>query len=174
VEFDWLPKELIMKCDFCVARHHKAHGGSLPKILWQRETMLIVGMHGDLLTLLGSATAAWKICLAFGVAAAVALVLAAVLNWWIALALIPLAFGTIYFKKRETESYAMIAAIILAFEMLAGDFAGWGARFPNAMRQARRIISHDPLNNPTRLLDIYLPRRGDLDPILLGKLGPSG
>jgi hypothetical protein len=135
--------------------------------------MVFVGTHGDLRTLLGSATAARKIILAFGVVTALALVLAVVLNWWIALALIPAVFAINYFKRREAEFYTLIAAIILAFEMLADDFAGWGTRFPDAMRQARRIFDENLSNDRTRLLDIYLPHRADLDPVLLEQFRPS-
>src|SRR5438270_6682861 len=98
VEFEWLPKGLTTRCNALVAAHHKTYGGSVPKIVGHRDTLVIVLTHEDLRTLLGSATAAWKISLALGVAAAFAFVLAAVLNWWINLALIPMLSGMIYFQ----------------------------------------------------------------------------
>jgi hypothetical protein len=68
MEFGWLPSNVTIKCHALVVANRKAFGGSLPKLLWQRDTMVFVAMHPDLLTLLGSATAARKICLLFGVA----------------------------------------------------------------------------------------------------------
>jgi hypothetical protein len=108
-----------------------------------------------------------------GVVAVLAFVLAAVLNWWITLALIPTVSGMIYFYKLGANSYTLIAAIILAFEMLADDFAGWGTRFPDAVHQARKIFTETEQNNLTRLLDIYFPSRAHLDPALLQQFGPS-
>ena len=174
MQFDWLPKELITKCNFFVASYHRTYGGSLPQLLWQRETMIIVRTHGDLLALLGSAAAARKISVGFGVAVALVLVLAAVLNWWIALALVPSVFAAIYFERRETEFHSLIAAILLAFEVLVDDVAGWGTRFPNARQEARMVLNSDPPNKRTKLLDIYLPNRADLDPTFVRGFGPSG
>src|SRR5205085_7563353 len=113
---------------------------SVPKIVGHRDTLVIVLTHEDLRTLLGSATAAWKISLALGVAAAFAFVLAAVLNWWINLALIPMLSGMIYFQKLGANSYTLIAAVILAFEMLIDDFAGWGTRFPGRSAPSTKDI----------------------------------
>jgi hypothetical protein len=173
MEFEWLPKGLTTRCNALVAAHNKTYGGSVPKIVGDRDILVIVLTHEDLRTLLGSATAAWKISLALGVVSVLALVLAAVLNWWIGLLLIPTVSGAIYFQTLGANSYTLIAAIILAFEMLADDFAGWGTRFPDAVPQARRILTQTNQNNLTRLLDIYLPNRARFDPALLEQFGPS-
>jgi hypothetical protein len=173
MEFEWLPKGLTTRCNALVAAHHKTYGGSVPKIVGHRDTLVIILTHEDLRTLLGSATALWKMSVVLGVVAVFAFVLAAVLNWWIALALIPTVSGMIYFYKLGANSYTLIAAIILAFEMLADDFAGWGTRFPDAVHQTRKIFTETEQNNLTRLLDIYLPSRAHLDPALLQQFGPS-
>lgn len=167
MEFDWLPKELITKCNIVVASYHKIYGGSIPKILWQRETMVIVGSHKDLLTLLGSAHAAWKISKLMMIAATLVSITAALLSWWIALALIPLIFAAIYFKKRQDDFYTMIAAILLASEVLVDDCAGWGTRFPRA-RQAARAFGRGQI----RFIDIYLENRAGADQTFVEKFGP--
>jgi hypothetical protein len=174
VEFEWLPSDLTIKSNALVMAHRKAFGGSLPKLLWQRDTMVFVGMHPDLLTLLGSATAAWKMSLVLGVVATLALVFAAIVTWWVALALIPACLAMAYFKRRETEFYTLIAAIILALEMLADDFAGWGTRFPVAMQQASQILGDNLRNHRTRLLDVCLPQRANIESTLLEQFGPTG
>lgn len=79
----------------------------------------------------------------------------------------------IYFQKLGANSYTLIAAIILAFEMLIDDFAGWGTRFPDAVHQAQRVFAQTEQSNVTRLLDVYLPNRARLDPALLEQFGSS-
>jgi hypothetical protein len=174
MEFEWLPSDLTIKCNALVAAHRKRYGGSLPKLLWQRDTMVFIAMHPDLLTLLGSATAVWKISLLLGAVATLALVVAAILAWWVALALIPACLAMAYLKRQETKFYTLIAAIILALEMLADDFAGWGTRFPVAMQRASQVVGDTLPNRRTRLLDVFLPQRANLESTLLEQFGPAG
>jgi hypothetical protein len=173
MEFEWLPKELVTRCNALVAAYHKARGGSLPKILWHRDTMVFIAIHVDLRSFLNAANAAWKFSIAGGIGAIVALVLAAVWNWWIALAIIPTTFVMIYFKRREVEFYMLAAAIILAIEMMGDDFAGWGTRYPEAMMEANKLLRDGLPNDRTRLLDLYLPNRADFDSALLEEFGPN-
>jgi hypothetical protein len=58
--------------------------------------------------------------------------------------------------KRANDSFLFIATVIVALEVLARDFAGWGTRFPRAKRGAERILSDVPLPRRTWLIDLYL------------------
>jgi hypothetical protein len=40
-------------------------------------------------------------------------------------------------------------------EMLAGDFAGWGERFPNAKSQAKKVFGDRPTKQRIKLMNLY-------------------
>ena len=73
-------------------------------------------------------------------------------------------------QESANEYYALLAAVILALEMLANDFADLGSRFPDAKRQANKVFESWMPNSRTRLLDIYLPRREKIAPEILASL----
>jgi hypothetical protein len=64
-------------------------------------------------------------------------------------------------KRHEYQTY--LASIVLAIECLGCDFAGWGTRYPEAKRKASEILDTYFINNRVRLLDVYVPLRGQLD-----------
>ena len=74
--------------------------------------------------------------------------------------------------KKAVEGYVFIITVILSLEVLASDFAGWGTRFPSAKRKARVAMDHYLQTARTRLLDYYLPPRGQQRPELLKSLMP--
>jgi hypothetical protein len=57
--------------------------------------------------------------------------------------------------KRADDLLCIIAKFILAAEVLANDFAGWGARYPDAMRQAEKVLSKIQFTSTDRLMDHY-------------------
>jgi hypothetical protein len=75
--------------------------------------------------------------------------------------------------KKATGGYALIITVILSLEVLASDFAGWGRRFPLAKRKATAVVDKYLPTTRTRLLDYYLPHRGDQRPDLVKLLTPS-
>jgi len=75
--------------------------------------------------------------------------------------------------KKAVEGYVFIITVILSLEVLASDFAGWGTRFPSAKRKARVAMDHYLQTARTRLLDYYLPPRGQQRPELVKSLMPS-
>jgi hypothetical protein len=162
MDFEWLPQEITSFCAQMVKSHHKSHGGSPPKILWHRDTTVFIGVHHDLLTILGAANTAWKISIASAVAALLAFAFGILLNWWIAIAAILGVIVMIYFKKRMQDLYTLLAAIILATELLADNVAGCMEEYPAAVLKARGILDEYVPNDRTRLLDLYLPGRADL------------
>jgi hypothetical protein len=74
-------------------------------------------------------------------------------------------------KRHEYQTY--LASMVLAIECLGCDFAGWSARYPEAGKQAEQILNTYFINHRARLLDVYMPLRGqmDRDRLRLG-LGP--
>jgi hypothetical protein len=58
--------------------------------------------------------------------------------------------------KRANDSFLRIATAIVALEVLARDFAGWGTRFPTAKRAADKLFGEEPLRRRTWLMDLYL------------------
>jgi hypothetical protein len=163
MDLQFLPKSLVVTCNRIVANHHKQHGHSeLTRNLWHKDTMGFISIHEDLFSLLGAATAAWKIrllCFAgiFGVAA-----LAAFYNWWCGLAIIPAILAERRFAKKEKGFYTLIAALMLALEMVVNDVSGLGARLPDVRCTASgRMLEYLP-TSMTRFLDIYLPRRDEI------------
>jgi hypothetical protein len=77
--------------------------------------------------------------------------------------------------KKANEYRTYLASIILAIESLGCDFAGWGTRFPEARHEATEILDAFFSNNRTRLLDVYMPLRNQLDQAQLKQvLGPPG
>jgi hypothetical protein len=58
--------------------------------------------------------------------------------------------------KRANDSFLMIASAIVAVEVLARDFAGWGKRFPSAKREADKLFGDFSQHQRVWLMDLYL------------------
>lgn len=57
--------------------------------------------------------------------------------------------------KRANDAFLLVATVIVATEVLARDFAGWGKRFPAAKHAADKILG-DPPQQRVWLMDLYL------------------
>jgi hypothetical protein len=75
--------------------------------------------------------------------------------------------------KRANDSLLLIATVVVSLEVLARDFAGWGKRFPNAKRQAERMLGDFPLRERTWLMDLYLYPPLGIHRDLVNTLAPS-
>lgn len=173
MDFEWLPKDMTTLCSLWVKKRHEETGASLPKILWHPPTMAFMTVHKDLFGLLGAASAAFKFMILCSVAAILAAVLGALVNGWIALAVIPAVVGVIHCKRAEKEFYTTLAAIILAMESLADNVGGCAERYPAAALEARRTLDKYLPNDRTRLLNLYLPGRSELTHDLFAALTPA-
>ena len=58
--------------------------------------------------------------------------------------------------KRANDTFLMIATAIVAIEVLARDFAGWGKRFPSAKREANKLFGDFSQHQRVWLIDLYL------------------
>jgi hypothetical protein len=75
-------------------------------------------------------------------------------------------------KRHEAQTY--LVSIVLAIEVLGSNFVGWGDRYPEAKRKADEILNESFTANRTRLLDIYMPLRAQIDQNELREvLGPG-
>jgi hypothetical protein len=75
-------------------------------------------------------------------------------------------------KRHEAQTY--LASIVLSIECLGCDFASWGDRYPHAKKKADEILNTYFKANRTRLLDVYMPLRSQLDQTKIREaLGPK-
>ena len=75
--------------------------------------------------------------------------------------------------KKANTYYVTVAAIILATEALASDFAGWGRHFPTARSKALALYTKFPPHARTHLLDFYLSPRSYMPPEVLARISPT-
>jgi hypothetical protein len=74
--------------------------------------------------------------------------------------------------KKSNEYYLFVASIVLSMEMLANNFASWGARFPDARLEALDIVAQStPLG--TRLMDHYLSPSSYIPTNVLNSMSPD-
>jgi hypothetical protein len=126
-EFEWIPDGLLRKWIVGVKGLHERDGwGSMPGIMWDRDTMTFAGCHKGTMEMLRGATKGWRPS-----------------------------------KRREYGTY--LISLVLAIECLGCDFTGWGTAHPDAKRQADEILDQFFVHNRTRLLDVYMPLRAQLD-----------
>ena len=137
-EFNWLPDGLISNWILGVKTKHEQHGwGSMPGILWDKDTMVFIGCTKGLLEMLKAATKSWRAS-----------------------------------TRHEAQTY--LASIVLSIECLGCNFAGWGDRYPDAKKKADQILDTYFRANRTRLLDVYMPLRNQLDQTKIREvLGPK-
>lgn len=75
--------------------------------------------------------------------------------------------------KRADELFLAIATVIVAVEILARDFAGWGKRFPAAKREAEELLIDFPQRQRVWFMDKYLYPSLDIHRELVGSLAPA-
>jgi hypothetical protein len=74
--------------------------------------------------------------------------------------------------KKANDGFVLIATLVLALEVLASDYAGWGRRFPWAKRKAEEFRrAHLPAIR-TRLMDLYLYPQRYMNPAFVNALAP--
>jgi hypothetical protein len=114
-----------------------------------------------------------KIKVAVAAAIIVTIAVAVFTTWWVLTALAPIAFAAIYCSRRMmNKTLVQQRAIILAVEVLAVDFAGWGNLFPKARQRATAMFKRDAGDWP-KLIDLYLPPERRTDAIYIQGFAPS-
>jgi hypothetical protein len=74
--------------------------------------------------------------------------------------------------KQSNESFRKIAITILALEILATSFAGWGGLFPEAAERARLLLGRDANNAQPPLLDYYVYPAEHVASLAIATLAP--
>jgi hypothetical protein len=74
--------------------------------------------------------------------------------------------------KKANQAFTLIATVVLALEILARDYAGWGKRFPSAKRKADALIGEFRPSNQSWLINIYLYPRGRSGPSMVDAIAP--
>jgi hypothetical protein len=173
MDLSFLPKNLTTGCYHIVENHHERHGYSeLSDLLWDAEIIVFIATHQDLSAIFKAAISSQKLRKFSIFGCVVLLVLAAWLNWWIALGILP-AYGlTWYFWKEAKKFSVMVSALFLALEMVGNDFAGLGGRLRILQTARDRLDKYLP-DKRTKFMDFYLPRRAEADPKFLEELGMS-
>jgi hypothetical protein len=75
--------------------------------------------------------------------------------------------------KKADQGYRIIATVVLALEVLARDYAGWGTRFPSARRKATALITEFRPSAHSWLINTYLYPRGRAGIALASVLAPA-
>jgi hypothetical protein len=58
--------------------------------------------------------------------------------------------------KRANDTFLLVVTLIVAVEVLARDYIGWGKRFPAAQREAEKLLGDFSTRLRTWLMDLYL------------------
>jgi hypothetical protein len=58
--------------------------------------------------------------------------------------------------QRANNSLQALAALIVALEVLARDFAGWGTRFPDAQQKAKKLLDASAVTPRMWLMNEYV------------------
>ncbi len=174
------PRELVNKCFALVKVTHDRVGyRDLAQRIATKHSLVSLGMTAAIsaprmLHVIGSVAALGKLRVIAFAAIVVSLLLPLFIGhmWWLATIVVIVIERLI--AREERRQLLFLSAVILALEMLASDFAGWGSALPVARNQAMKILGCKEENVPTKWLDFYLPRRAFLDATLLASFGPSG
>jgi hypothetical protein len=170
-DLGFLPKRLVGFCYTVVEEHHKTHGYSgLAARLWDKNTLVVMAIHKDLLTLINAASATWKISAFCFVVGGGLVVLSFVINWSIILGLIPLFFITRYFVESTHRHYKLMSALMLALEIAGSNFRELFTHSPEVQAAARGKLQECLSGVKTRFLDFYLPLRDEASPEIYKKL----
>lgn len=158
-----IPVELFQKCSQVVRTTHRHKGISdLPARITSagkdHMTALVLIPAGA--QLMRSIDAGFKLSLITWIVGAALVVGSFLLTRWMLLALPLVGLAVWRLNSSEKDYWIFEASVLLALDMLSSDFAGWGAAFPAARRQALEILGGSP---SSEWLDYYLPRRATLD-----------
>jgi hypothetical protein len=157
----FLPKELVQKCFALIESSHKRHGfGNLPGRITAEKSMVPLALFPDGLALMGSTAVAFKLRILNWVVGLAILIAGSLLNHWILLGLVVTLAVDRKLASFERRQWTLLAAFLLALEVLANNFAGWGDAYPAESQKALKMFSDD---GQTIWLDLYLPPRNELD-----------
>jgi len=85
------------------------------------------------------------------------------LPWWSLFTLIVIFLADRFLAYREKHGWKFLSAVLLSFEMLTNDFAGWGKAYPEERAKALRVLQDNSESPKSTWLDYYFPERAEPD-----------
>lgn len=165
-----IPEELMVKCSLLVQKTHDTLGfGDLPKRIATKDNAAAIACAAGLLPILQRTSTVFKRRIVCWVASLAIVVLALTYTWWWLLALAVTVAAERYFRSSERKGWQVLASALLGLEVLASDFAGWGAAYPAERKEAQEAFAR----LHTEWLDYYLPRRSQLTADVIRRFGPG-
>ncbi len=167
-----IPVELGRKALALVERTHQTvNPRVLPGKIATRRNAVAMAMLPEGTTILRAATSTFKIRVFLWIMIPVVLAISWMLTWWLAILGALILIGERILATKERRFWILLAAMLLSAEIVATNFAGWGAAYPSARQAAIEAFGFDA-GTPTEWLDYYLPHRSDLGPDLVKAFRP--
>jgi hypothetical protein len=158
-----IPLELFQKC-YQVVRTTHGHKsvGDLPARITAagKNYMTALAMIPDAFQMMSCIYSCFRARLLTWITGAALMVGAILLTKWMLLTLPLVGLVVWRLKSSEKDFWMFQASVLLALDMLANDFAGWGSAFPAARSQGLEILG-GPLSSDW--LNHYLLRRPTVD-----------
>ena len=152
-EFSFLPPELVFRTHRLIEAFHGQHGSG-PRF---RANSFLNSVNSPYLIRTSRLTVTQFKLMQIALVAAVAVLVAGIfLSRWVLFS-VPLFLGLAFILyRRWAFGLVEIRAIVLAVEMLADDFAAWGAMFPDARARAEEWLGRSEARPDERLLPLYV------------------
>ena len=154
IEFGFLPPQLVFKMHEFVSAYHDGRGSGWPFV---RKAHIRAERSGYLSRLERTVVAQRRVFTAAISTAVCSLIAAAVWSLWFVILTAVACVIAIRFFRLAKFNLIQERALILAIEMVALDFAGWGEAAPFAKEQAESWLHRIGFATGTNLLDAYIP-----------------
>lgn len=92
---------------------------------------------------------------------------------WILLGLFIVFIAQLWLASERRKYLTVLSAALLALEILADDFAGWGTAFPDEATRAQEILVPRMERLRPSWLEFYFPHGPNVTPEFLRAFGPS-
>src|SRR5205823_4228869 len=142
---NFLPENLMKKCGGLVRMTHKTHGlRGLPAKIVTGEHMVALSCMSDTFEALQVVSSHFRYQIAAWAVAAVCLVLAVTVTWWMLIGAAAGVLAAIWCGKVVRAAWWHLATVLLGMEVLIADFCGWGTAYPELYRRALQLLKDNP------------------------------
>jgi hypothetical protein len=139
----------------------------------RKENAVALASLDEGVTIMRSATAVSRMRVSCWVGCLIIAGIAWAYSWWILLGLVAIFSVDRWLAASEKRYWMFLAALLLSLDMLADNFAGWGAAYPGIRKQALEILGCSSAAPRNTVLEYYLPERARIADELLTQFGPS-
>jgi hypothetical protein len=168
---DFPPKELVQKCFGWISYAQRGSGlTTLKKAITTHTNMVALALiPGGLNPLGGIANKAVPLRIVCWILGFAILLAGLISNHWILFGIVLVFIAERKLASLERQEWLLMAAFLLAAEMLANDFAGWGGAYPQAQKKALELFGDSP---KSEIPDFFFPRRVGIPEEILKEFGP--